>query len=326
MIDSVVKGKFLAFTEKGTKNATGQATGIDHLKELGVTHVHLLPSFDFYSIEESKPNEKYNWGYDPQNYNVPEGSYSSNPNQGEVRIKEFKQMVKALHDQGLRVIMDVVYNHTGITEGSNFNSEFPQYYYRQNKEGKYSDASACGNETASDRAMMRKYMVESVKYWATEYHVDGFRFDLMGIHDVETMNQITEELDKIDPTLYVYGEGWLASGTPLPEEQQAIKKNVLKLKKVAAFSDEMRDAIKGHWSEEKGQGFVSGKTGLDESVKFGIVAATQHSQIDYTKVNYSKSFWANQPSQTINYVSCHDNHTLFDKLKVSNPEASEADI
>ncbi len=321
------KGKFLGLTESGTKSPEGESTGLDHIKELGVTHVHLLPSFDFKSIDETALHQnKFNWGYDPQNYNVPEGSYSTNPNDGATRISEFKKMVQTLHQNDLRVIMDVVYNHTGDTELSNFNQLVPGYYYRQDKTGGFSNASACGNETASERAMMRKFMVESVKYWATEYHIDGFRFDLMGIHDIETMNLITQELEKIDPTIFVYGEGWTAGDSPLPLERRAIKHNTVNLSEVAAFSDDLRDGIKGHWSDHEDQGFASGKPGLEESVKFGVVASTHHPQINYKVVNYSNAPWANQPYQTINYVSCHDNHTLLDKLAISNKEASEEEL
>lgn len=319
------KGKFLGLTESGTKSTDGTITGLDHIKDLGVTHVHLLPSFDFLSIDESKPElNKYNWGYDPQNYNVPEGSYATDPFLPDVRIREFKEMVKALHANGLRVIMDVVYNHTGATENSNFNLLAPGYYYRQNETGGFSNASACGNETASERLMVRKYMLESVKYWATEYHVDGFRFDLMGIHDIETMNELSDALHAIDPSIFIYGEGWTAGGSPLPDSLKALKANVPKLKGVAAFSDDIRDAIKGHVFTPTQKGFCSGRPGLEESVKFGIVASTQHPQVLYDSVNYSKAPWANTPAQTITYVSCHDNHTLWDRLAVSCPEADEA--
>jgi len=204
------KGKYLGFTEKGTKSPLGEKTGLDHIADLGVTHIHLLPPTDFHSIDETKlAANKFNWGYDPQNYNVPEGSFSTNPYDGNVRITEFKQMIKTLHDNGIRVILDVVYNHTGNTTDG-FEQLVPGYYYRMTKDGKFSDASACGNETASDHPMMRKFMVESLNYWASEYHVDGFRFDLMAIHDVETMNTIRKELDKIDPSIFIYGEGWTA--------------------------------------------------------------------------------------------------------------------
>ncbi|WP_286755694.1 type I pullulanase [Roseivirga sp. UBA838] len=317
-------GKYAGLIETGTRSPQGLTTGLDHIKELGVTHVHLLPTFDHRSIDETRLNEpQYNWGYDPLNYNVPEGSFSSDPYDGAVRIKEFKEMVQAFHQNGIRVILDVVYNHTGETEDSNFNQLVPRYYYRQNEEGGFSDASACGNETASERAMMRKYIVESVQYWVKEYHLDGFRFDLMGIHDIETMNAVSEAVRAIDPSLFVYGEGWTAGASPLPQDQQAIKANTYKLNHVAAFSDDLRDGLKGSVFEHEEGGFVSQRAGLKESIKFGIVASTQHPQIDYSQVNYSKAPWAAEPGQTISYVSCHDNHTLWDKLEISNPTASE---
>ena len=321
------KGKYLGLTETGTISPQGEKTGIDHIEELGVTHVHILPAFDFRSIDETRLEDNvYNWGYDPENYNVPEGSFATDPYDPETRIREFKQMVKAFHDKGIRVIMDVVYNHTGKTENSNFNLVAPGYYYRHNDDGSFSDASACGNETASERPMMRKYMIESLKHWVNEYHIDGFRFDLMGIHDIETMNLISEELHKIDPTIFLYGEGWTAAGSPLPEERQALKKYTYRLDSVAAFSDDIRDGIKGSWNNHESKGFVSGAPDLEESVKFGVVASTQHPQVDYSKVNYSNEPWAAKPFQTINYVSCHDNHTLFDKLKISNHDDSEAEL
>jgi pullulanase len=321
------KGKFLGLAETGTKSPDGEPTGLDHIKQLGVTHVHLLPAFDFNSIDETKPQDnKYNWGYDPLNYNVPEGSYSTNPYDGNVRIKEFKTMVQALHKKGLRVILDVVYNHTSDTQNSNFNQFAPGYFYRQNADGSYSNATACGNEVASERAMVRKFMIESVVYWAKEYHLDGFRFDLMGVHDIETMNQISTALHKIDPTIFIYGEGWTAGNSPLPEDERAVKKNAAKLNEIAVFSDDVRDGIKGGWSDVKEKGFVSGDTSKAESVKFGIVASTPNPQVDYSKVNYSKAPWAAEPFQTITYASCHDDNTLFDRLKISNPKASEAKL
>ena len=321
------KGKFLGLTETGTKNPDGKATGLDHIKELGVTHVHILPAFDFNSVDETKLDQpQYNWGYDPLNYNVPEGSYSTNPYDGNVRIKEFKQMVQSLHKNGLRVIMDVVYNHTTDIQHSNFSQFAPGYYYRQNPDGSYANGTGCGNETASERPMMRKFMIESVIYWAKEYHIDGFRFDLMGIHDIETMNAISDALHKIDPTIFIYGEGWTAGQSPLVEDRRAVKKNVYELNKVAAFSDDLRDGIKGGFSDVKAKGFISGDQNSKESVKFGIVASTQNSQINYKAVNYSKAPWAAEPYQTISYVSCHDDNTLFDRLKTSNPDASEDDL
>jgi len=319
------KGKFLGLTETGTKSPDGLSTGLDHIKSLGVTHIHLLPSFDFNSVDETKPGAKYNWGYDPLNYDVPEGSYSTNPYDGNVRIREFKKMVQTLHANGLRVILDVVYNHTSDTS-SNFNQFAPGYFYRHTAKGAYSNGTGCGNETASERAMMRKYMIESVTYWAKEYHLDGFRFDLMGIHDIETMNDISAALHKIDPTIFIYGEGWTAGNSPLAEDLRAVKKNVAKLDKIAAFSDDLRDGVHGGWSDVKEKGFVSGNAGLAESVKFGIVASVEHPQIDYSKIDDSKAPWAAEPYQTINYVSCHDDNTLWDRLKISNPTASEADL
>lgn len=321
-------GKFLGLTETGTRSPAGLATGLDHLKELGVTHIHLLPSFDYSdrSVDETRLHEpQFNWGYDPQNYNVPEGSYSTDPHDGRVRIREFRTMVKTLHDHGLRVVMDVVYNHTGFTEQSGFNQLVPGYYYRQRPDGSFSDASACGNETASDRAMVRKFIVDSVIHWANNYHVDGFRFDLMGIHDIETMNAVSAAVHAIDPSIILYGEGWTAGDSPLPEERRSLKKNTHRLNQVAAFSDDLRDGLKGSVFNHQDRGFVSGKSGLEESIKFGIVAATQHPQLDYQAVNYSDAPWAAQPSQCVNYVSCHDNHTLWDKLQISNPEADQAD-
>ncbi|MCO6493900.1 MAG: type I pullulanase [Phaeodactylibacter sp.] len=319
------KGKFLGLAEGGTKSPQGLPTGLDHIKELGVTHIHLLPSFDYLSVDEAKlQDNKFNWGYDPHLYNVPEGSYSSNPADGAARIREFKQMVKTLHDNGLRVIMDVVYNHTGATENSVFNQTVPGYYYRHNEDGSFSNASACGNETASERAMVRKFIIESVKYWATEYQVDGFRFDLMGIHDIETMNQVSEALRQVDPTIFVYGEGWTAGDSPLPVEKRALKRHTSQLKDVAAFSDDIRDAIKGHVFTHDDPGFVSGKPGQEGRLQFGVVAATRHPQLNYDSIQIydANGPWSPGPAQTITYFSCHDNHTLWDRLKLSRPEAS----
>lgn len=311
-------GTYVGLVQPGTKNPAGLATGIDHLKEMGITHVHLLPVFDYRSVNEARlDSPQFNWGYDPQNYNVPDGSYSTNPFDPSVRIREFKQMVKGLHDAGIRVVMDVVYNHTGETEGSNFNREVPGYYYRHNEDGSYSDAASCGNETASERAMMRKFIIESCAGWVKEYHIDGFRFDLMGIHDIETMNQLTDTLMKIEPSLIFYGEGWTAGKSPLPDSLRALKANTAKLKNFAAFSDDLRDGLKGSVFDEKATGFVNGGKNTEPSIRFGIVAATQHPQVDYANVNYSKAPWAREPWQCINYVSCHDNHTLADKIRIS---------
>jgi len=314
------KGKFLGLAERGTTTPQGDATGIDHLVELGVTHVHLLPSFDFMSVNEARPNDpQYNWGYDPQNYNVPEGSYSTDPSDGKVRIREFKTMVKAMHDAGIRVVMDVVYNHTGRSGDSHFQHLIPGYFYRFNEDGSMSNASACGNEIASDRPMVRKYIRESVEYWANEYHIDGFRFDLMGIHDITTMNEISQSLHAIDPSILIYGEGWKAGDSPLPDSLLALKANTKELLNIAAFSDDLRDGLKGSVFVHDEQGFVSGARGKDHSIRFGVVGSTKHPQVDYKAVNYSDAPWAKEPGQCINYVSCHDNHTLNDRLAISNP-------
>lgn len=321
------KGKFLALTEQGTVNPAGQSTGIDHLKELGVTHVHILPSYDYASIDETKLNEnKYNWGYDPLNYNVPDGSYSTDPYKPEVRIREFKQMVQALHKAGIRVVLDVVYNHTFNTSGSNFELTVPGYFYRQKSDGSYADASACGNETASNRPMMRKYMVESVLYWMKEYHIDGFRFDLMGIHDIETMNEIRKAATAVDPTIVIYGEGWAASAPQYAQDSLAMKANTYKMPGIAAFSDEMRDALRGPFNDDRKGAFLAGLPGGEESLKFGIVGAIQHPQINNELVNYSRSPWAEQPTQMIGYVSCHDDMCLVDRLRSSIPTATPDEL
>ena len=322
----VNKGKFLALTEQGTHTAEGEATGIDHLKELGVTHVHILPSYDYNSVDESNlPANGYNWGYDPQNYNAPEGSYSTNPADPATRIREMKQMVKALHDAGIGVVMDVVYNHTAENDGSNFSLTAPGYYYRHRADGSYSDASGCGNETASERRQMSDYIVNSVKYWAKEFHIDGFRFDLMAIHDMATMDRVAAELKKINPSIFVYGEGWTAGDSPLPAEQRALKENVGKMHGIAVFSDDIRDAVKGHYSNAADRGFATGKPGNEETVKIGIVGSTAHPQVDYSKGNNSKFAYATSPAQIINYVSCHDDLMLTDKLAASMPGSTEAE-
>lgn len=312
------KGKFLALTEPAA---------IDHLRRLGVNAIHILPSFDFASIDESKPDvAQYNWGYDPLNYNVPEGSYSTNAADPKVRIREFKQMVQALHKAGIRVILDVVYNHTFDINGSNFQKTYPDYYFRKTAEGKYSDGSGCGNETASDKQLMRDFMKESVEYWVKEYHIDGFRFDLMGIHDIETMNEIHDVVSKIDPSIYIYGEGWSAGSCAYPQEKLAMKANARELNGIGAFSDEMRDALRGPFSDDTKGGFLAGVPGQEESIKFGIAGAISHPQIDMTKVNYSKTAWTNEPSQMVAYVSCHDDMCLTDRLRASIPYIGDDEL
>lgn len=312
------KGKFLALTEPAA---------ISHLRRLGVNAVHILPSFDFASIDESKPDVvQYNWGYDPLNYNVPEGSYSTNAADPKTRIREFKQMVQALHKAGIRVILDVVYNHTFDINGSNFQKTYPDYFFRKNAEGKYSDGSGCGNETASDKELMREFMKESVAYWVNEYHIDGFRFDLMGVHDIETMNEIHDVVAQIDPTIYIYGEGWSAGSCAYPQDKLATKANTCELNGIGAFSDDMRDALRGPFSDDTKGGFLAGVPGQEESIKFGIAGAISHPQIDMTKVNYSKVPWTNEPSQMVAYVSCHDDMCLTDRLRSSIPYIGDDEL
>ena len=301
-------GKFMALTEPWA---------IEHLKSLGITAIHLLPSFDYASVdEEHLDRPQFNWGYDPLNYNVPEGSYSTNPFKPEVRVKEFKQMVKALHDAGIAVILDVVYNHTMDIQNSNFQRTNPDVFYRKNDKGEYSDGSGCGNETASENPLMRQYMIESFKYWADEYHLDGFRVDLMGVHDIATMNLIREALPK---NVLIYGEGWSAGSCAYPVEKLAMKANIYQMPGVAAFSDEMRDAIRGPFSDDHQSAFLAAKPGHQESIKAGIVGCIEHPQVDYSKVNYSKKPWAAEPTQMMAYVSCHDDLCLVDRLKASIP-------
>lgn len=312
------KGKFLALTEP---------KAIEHLQRLGVNAVHILPSYDYASVDESKPDvPQYNWGYDPLNYNVPEGSYSTDAATPTTRIREFKQMVQALHKAGIRVILDVVYNHTFDINGSNFQKTYPDYFYRKTAEGKYSDGSGCGNETASEKPLMREFMKESVEYWVKEYHIDGFRFDLMGVHDIETMNEIRAMVDKIDPSIYIYGEGWSAGSCAYPQEKLAMKAHAKQLDGIGAFSDEMRDALRGPFSDDHKGGFLIGEPNQEESIKFGIVGAIAHPQIDMTKVNYSREAWTNEPSQMVAYVSCHDDMCLTDRLRATMPYITDDEL
>lgn len=312
------KGKFLALTEP---------KAIEHLKSLGVNAVHILPSFDYASVDETKlDTPQYNWGYDPKNYNVPEGSYSTDPYNPVTRIKEFKQMVQALHKAGIRVILDVVYNHTFNIDHSNFQLTYPDMYYRKTADGKYSDGSGCGNETASEKPLMREFMLESVKYWIDEYHIDGFRFDLMGVHDIETMQQIRAEVNKIDPSIYIYGEGWSAGSCAYPVDKLAMKANAQQLNGIGAFSDDMRDALRGPFSDDHKGALLAGIPGEEESLKFGIVGGIAHPQVDMTKVNYDKKPWTNNPTEQISYVSCHDDMCLVDRLKASIPSLTDKNI
>jgi len=321
-------GKYLGLTESGTRTPSGLTTGLDHLVELGVTHVHLLPIFDFLSVDESPdaPPDQYNWGYDPANYNLPEGSYATEAGDGRVRIRELKQMIQALHARGIRVIMDVVYNHTGgSVEDSCLQRLVPNVFYRF-QEGEepslssLSNASGCGNETASEHPLVRRYIVDSVLYWAKEYHFDGFRFDLMGIHDIDTMNALSDALHQLDPSLLIYGEGWTADDCPLPAEQRALKNNTRKLRGIAAFSDDIRDAIKGSAFDHEERGFVSGGPGKEEALRRGLVASTIHPQID------EESTWADEPMQSVSYADCHDDHCLWDRLALSNESATEEEL
>ena len=341
--DAEHPGKFLALTEPWALN---------HLKELGVNAIHILPSYDFGSVDETRLDEpQYNWGYDPVNYNVPEGSYSTDPTDPLCRIREFKQMVQALHKAGIAVILDVVYNHTYDIEHSNFQKTYPDYYYRRipvtpseengdsqaqaaslssagSAETVYSNGSGCGNETASEQPMMRRFMIESVKYWAQEYHIDGFRFDLMGVHDIETMNQIRKALDEIDSTIFIYGEGWSAGSCALPNEQLGMKANISRMPGIAAFSDDIRDALRGPFSDDTKCGWLgrSYENGAKESLKAGIAGMIEHPQVDYTKVNYSKKPYATEPTQMMAYVSCHDDMCLVDRLRASIPGISEDEL
>ena len=341
--DAQYPGKFMTLTEPWA---------IDHLKALGVNAIHILPSYDYGSVDETRIDPdlyyeyaykelpkgviparpdfspQYNWGYDPVNYNVPEGGYSTNPYKPEVRIREFKQMVKALHDAGISIILDVVYNHTYDIEHSNFQRTYPDYYYRKTADGQYSNGSGCGNETASDQPMMRQFMIESVKYWINEYHIDGFRFDLMGCHDIETMNAIRQAVDEINPSIFIYGEGWSAGACAIPNEQLGMKANITQMPGITAFSDEIRDALRGPFSDDTKPGWMGARipkvtlqdlSGQKESLKFGIVGAIAHPQVDMTKVNYSTEPWALEPTQMMSYVSCHDDMCLVDRLKASIP-------
>lgn len=312
------KGKFLALSEP---------KAIEHLKKLGVNAVHILPSFDYASVDETRlDTPQYNWGYDPLNYNVPEGSYSTDPYNPVTRIREFKQMVQALHKAGIRVILDVVYNHTFNIEGSNFQLTYPGIFYRKTADGKWSNGSGCGNETASERIPMRKFMTESMLYWVSEYHIDGFRVDLMGVHDIETMNQIRKALDETYPATFIYGEGWSAGTCAYPTEKLAMKAKMIRMPGIAAFGDEMRDALRGPFNDDHKGAFIAGLPGNEESIKFGIVGAIAHPQVDNSKVNYSKEAWALQPYQAVSYVSCHDDMCLVDRLRASVPGISTDEL
>jgi pullulanase len=307
--------------------ALTEPKAIAHLKELGINAVHILPSFDYASVDETKLDQpQYNWGYDPLNYNVPEGSYSTNPYNPSTRIKEFKAMVMALHKAGIRVILDVVYNHTFDLDNSNFQKTYPNAYYRFNADGTPSNGSGCGNETASDKPLMRQFMLESFKYWAQEYHIDGFRVDLMGVHDIETMNEVRTELNRINPSIFVYGEGWSAGSCAYPQDMLAMKAVTYKMPGIAVFSDDMRDALRGPFSDDRKGAFLAGLSGEEESLKFGIVGGIAHDDVDMSKVNYDKKPFALQPTQQISYVSCHDDMCLVDRLRAELPGIKDDEL
>lgn len=307
------KGKFLGVAELNTTGPNGVKTGLSHIKDLGVTHIQFLPMFDFYTVDETQLNKaQYNWGYDPKNYNVPEGSYSSNPFNPKVRIKEMKQMIQAVHDQGLRVIMDVVYNHVYDLEKSQFNAFVPGYYFRYNDDGTLANGTGVGNDTASERKMMRKFIIDSLTYWANEYHIDGFRFDLMGIHDVETLNAVRDAVDSIDPSIIILGEGWELN-TPINPWLKATKKNADQMPGIAFFNDEIRDSIKGHVFNATDKGFINGGQGFEDPIKLGIAA----------KVAVTPYI---EPNQVITYAEAHDNYTIWDKLKNTNLYAPVSEL
>lgn len=305
------KGKYLGLTEEGTVNSSGESTGLDYLGNLGVTHVHLLPSQDFGGVDETHPEDSYNWGYGTQNYNVPEGSYSTDPYHGEVRVNEYKQMVQSLHKKGIRVVMDVVYNHTYDTDESNFNKIVPGYYYRITEEGDYSNGSACGNEVAAERVMARKFIADSVVYWAQEYHVDGFRFDLMGLIDIETMQLIRDRLDEVDDSIFIYGEGW-TGGDTIAEGEMAESENAREMPGISVFSNVFRRGIQNYVS-----GIFDEGTAMN-SVLFGVVAATENEM-----TRQSMGSWTKDPTQCINYASCHDGFTLWDLIRQNCISESE---
>ncbi|MBP5332499.1 MAG: type I pullulanase [Lachnospiraceae bacterium] len=306
------KGKYIAFTEKGTKTPGGNPTGIDYLSQLGVTHIHLLPFYDFGSVDESKSlDHQFNWGYDPVNYNVPDGSYSTDPANGAARVNEAKQMVKALHDAGLSVVMDVVYNHVYSAGDFCFNRLVPGYFSRINSNGTYSNGSGCGNDTASERSMVRKYIVDSVCYWAKEYHIDGFRFDLVGLLDVDTINEIVKEVHKIDPSIILYGEGWsLSTSVTKKDVKLATQTNSALTPGFAYFNDNIRDGLKGSVFNAGERGWISGAAGKETAMAASFMASER---------------WSKDPTQIINYASCHDNLTLFDKIQSSKQQSSRED-
>ena len=319
-----VRGKFASFCEKHPVNDFGDTIGLEYIRQLGITHIHLLPVFDFQTIDETDPDADFNWGYDPLNFNIPEGSYSTDPNNGALRIRQFKELIQAAHGHGLGIIMDVVYNHTYCTDDSPFTKTFPDYYYRHRPDGSLSNGSACGNEFASERAMARKFICDSLCYWAEEYKLDGFRFDLMGLLDIETLNLCAEKLKKINPSIILYGEGWTGGASSLDENRRAMKCNAVKLPDIAMFSDDFRDGVKGSVFSDSACGFVNGEPDIKQTelIKSVMSAGIYRSDIERPRAE----IWAEKPQQTINYVEVHDNLTLHDKLRVSMPSASDEEI
>ncbi|XJS10066.1 type I pullulanase [Aerococcaceae bacterium WGS1372] len=304
------KGKFLGAFEENTSNSNNSPTGLDYLTMLGVTHVEFLPLFDYRTVDETEEEPKdYNWGYDPQNYGAPEGSYSSNAYDPFIRIKEMKQMIQAFHDKGLRVIMDVVYNHVYQVEDHSFHKTVPGYFFRYNDSGQFTNGTGVGNDTASERYMMRKYIVDSVTYWAKEYHIDGFRFDLMGIHDTETMNQVRQALDEIDSSILLFGEGWDLY-TPLSHNKVANHNNAVFMPRIGQFNDGLREALKGNDFDASARGFINGAWHMEQKLVQNILAG-----VDFGSYN--------DPLQVIQYVEAHDNFTLYDRLKAADPFLDE---
>lgn len=300
------RGKFAGAHELGTVNTFGDSTGFDYIKQMGYNYIQLQPVFDHHQTILPDGSYAYNWGYDPENYNVPEASFTSNPHEPATRVLELKQLIQAYHAAGIGVILDVVYNHTYSTEDSAFQLTVPDYYYRMNPDGSFQDGSGCGNETASEKEMFRKYMIDSLTYWVTAYGVDGFRFDLMGLHDVETMNAIRAAMDDIDPNILLYGEGW-DMGTALLSEQKAKKANVASMPRIGFFNDDSRDAIKG--AEVYGhfeRGFVSGQATEDVLAKVFLGSDELNSYLT--------------PSQVVNYVEAHDNYNLNDLMWELHPD------
>ena len=290
------KGKFLSFCENNGK--------LDYIKSLGITHIHLLPVMDFASVDENNPS--FNWGYDPLNYNIPEGSYSTDPSDGRTRVKELKQLIMSAHEKNLGIILDVVYNHTFSAEDSPFFKIFPHYYYRHDEYG-FSNGSGCGNEIASERLMMRKFICDSLCYIAQEYKIDGFRFDLMGLMDIKTLNICAEKLKQINPNIILYGEGWTGGISSLDEKFRAVQKNARLLPDFAMFSDFFRDTVKGSVFNDLSTGYINGNhIGMYENMKSALCG--------------------NTPYQPINYTECHDNLTFYDKLKLSMPDSDSENI